>query len=1190
MSADAITAEQGRQLLASALKSQNLTLTVLVAVLQSHAHGTATRSAEPVAVMDTNAVLAKIAVYCNSKKRLMRLCSRVFKVYRLCSKSAKKILHSGHTVLSPMPRLTDPERMHLRLSGPEEIEFRARVCCLESGLPLRKTNISSQTARATKQWKELQKERRGTAVKAAEEKAARAKVQKDTELLAEAEKKQRKAKAAGLAQARASAAEASAVAKASSKRPRPKSPAGDGSADPQAAGDLHASAKVPRLLLSSSTSKQVAKGSQPETAASTSASPSTTAKPGETKESEHVSAAADSSLAAPPALPAGGARAAPSPQVAGAAPKACASRGATPTPMSLTLSSKAEAVKNMDDALSGSHSVLMPKSISDPEKAVMGTDSSHALSLGSDSDEGEESEGGGMACVRRGHGFMKEEKVRRAPPTPTSAEDEAFIFDSGGSGEDDELYEAATAAASKESSDSDSGSGSVHFSDSEPGAIAAARARVGVSDSESDEEGDTKYYRKQEARAIEARESAKAKAEKGSAKPKRRMEPAEQSKLDSGLSVEGSVRSEDSEPISLYSLPGDPKLTILPCGNRKWKSLSKEQQSWALILGFSADKDHRMHWDTIRRAWRAGQAYLPNSFAHRMLTELSKEKQRAMRGLGILSAAYECLSANGVIANNARTWERLSTNAKKAARVLGFQLRGKAKTHRWNFLDPAGKESFWLQFVLFKRKWKHLRQTQKEAASTLDWTEASWNVLVKNIIEASKFRDHERIQLDREKAKAAIKAVEEKAEGLRRRKKSTRKMKPAPQPVSSSSDSDSDSSDSNKEGLHDSDYHSDSGEEEADLGAESESPTLSEEETVESKKSYLKRKAKAQAEEKEAAKNAAGELLEKPATSEEEDVKPKGKKSKPKTPASVSPDKPEPPSPAPSATSMQSEKELQNDKQGFVDNVFERMALGLTMATGYASLVPKSWVGKGTSFYAAAEKSSALLAHQNRLLNQPFHLPARTSTKKLINPTTLWLLPLWMPAGEAWVAQASKKVMVLGAGGVLEDGSSDTKLSDVHFHVKSQFIQAIQARMMAMLKCPVTTCQGFVSKSQMGPWLEYCLWLQQLSDKYYLEGICLLDKTLMEWRSWGTWDFTETAKAQEALREFADQQLPQQEKHCVYCAGDGHTIDNCRARTMPKELPTAVRGYTPAGTVCKHFNIGSCHSGANCSMVRWPKF
>lgn len=720
-------------------------------------------------------------------------------------------------------------------------------------------------------------------------------------------------------------------------------------------------------------------------------------------------------------------------------------------------------------------------------------------------------------------------------------------------------------------------------------------------DSESGEwqkgQSDSEVYHEAEARCIKLKEAAKKRPNAGN--KKKAMGNNEENKLKTSLCKAASVSSSSSEPLSLDSIdiPGDP---ILPIGKKKWNTLTDKQRTAALNLGFSKDGSHKMHWDSVRRAWNGGESYLPEVFANALLSVLSKKQRAALLALDIRIAAFECLSANGVIANHARTWRRLTTEARIAARLLGFQVAQRKETHVWDCLGPEGVESQWEMITLCEHNWRRLSIEQKEAAKKLDWTKASWNLLVQNIAKAKQGRKEAREARGLEKRKA--KAQELKKEKARREAKK-RKVQPrssyAPPPPgddggsSSSSDSVSSSESSASEKEEKSEAkgrtkESSSSEEEedddVDLGAGSD-------------KSYLQTKAQSKKEQEEAAlQNAGGDHLKKPSDSVASgEKKPKVKKvkdPKSKTPVGASPST-VPSSPAPSmasvAASDKSDVSLgQSYVQGFKDATLERAAMGFSPAPEFGRQVPKVYL-KGGFYLSAQEKSGGLLSHSNRLINRPNHLPARKSVALLMNPTTPWEIKLWMPVADAYVQATSKTVLAVGASGIsVETGNSEDTLSNVHFHLKDQFCQAVQARTMAMAKCPVTTCQGFVPKSQLGPLFEYSMWLQQLCARYNLEGIALLDKQLMEDRDFGTWDFEQVNKPLEILRNLLnDYQLPQADKHCLFCSAAGHTVDNCSFRNMPKELVSASITFKPSGNaVCRNYNVGNCNAGANCSQVR----
>jgi hypothetical protein len=101
---------------------------------------------------------------------------------------------------------------------------------------------------------------------------------------------------------------------------------------------------------------------------------------------------------------------------------------------------------------------------------------------------------------------------------------------------------------------------------------------------------------------------------------------------------------------SVLSLPGKP---FLPC-KFKWVELDAKQQAAAIMLGYIPSSHY--DWDACREAYLEGQARCPEAFANATLDKCTQLQRMGAKTLKIHSPAFQCLSANGIIAYYDRKW------------------------------------------------------------------------------------------------------------------------------------------------------------------------------------------------------------------------------------------------------------------------------------------------------------------------------------------------------------------------------------------------------------------------------------------------------------------------------------------------------------------------------------------------------
>ena len=1102
-------------------------------------------------------ILAKLWATCKTGRQLSIAVARTLRVFRLCHPPEQKRLKQGYPVVSPMPALTDPARLSLPFSEKEEVDYLARALCIELKLPLQKRNIDRQREHA------VTKRQKRKAAKAAAKKRVMG--------------SQAPTPSLQLSLPNPPAHVMGAQAPAPSLQPSLPNPKSNSL--PLGAGALVA-----------------------PSASAASLSLSLMAAPGGTSANDTLSEPATG----PQAVPAAAAVAPSAATAPTAASGACLSLQTAAAPTK----TKRGAVRAMVEL--PEESVLQPKPAA-AESSDSDSDSVDTSDL-SDSEEekinpptsGSSNPGACAAAAAAGAGLVPkgpmESRVKAATASfgkPASskkrqkieieeeetdlhdAEDVAFVFESDDAGGPD-------VQLVQQSSDSETESDA---EDKAAAALEASKIRALAVKAKFEAAEYAKRERKAAAAAkkqLKLQKEARAKTKRSQSKTR---PSGEQAKLVQGLTKAASVSSSSSgsEPILLNSLHGKP---VLPCGSQfKWNKLTSKQKAAALTLGFSADPTDKFHWDTVRRAWRVGNAYLPPSFGFALFTDLTEKQQQACKDLKIRMDCYCSLSTNGPIAFHSRTWECLTKDAKSNARVLGHQQPKKKETQVWNELDAAGAVEEWEQVPTHLKKYKKLAPKLQQAVVFMDWSKDSWDHLANNIKAAALGRAAARI--------ADSDSDSDSPDDTAGDSQSSPSMR--------GSSAESDDTAGKDEGS-DSDLSQAAEQSSSFKPDSSASEDRSFKERQDTKRKAGRQAARdnasagfgkmAQPSDKEAEQRdaeAERKALELESLSARK-IKKQKKESKPEA-AGEAPSHHFSPrgasahggaSPTASVSSARSEKRTKAAKkrQVFSDICLDKQGLGLFTAPDYANHVDSDLLGE--IFYSITEKGSGILAHHGRITNQQYCLPGRVKLKVLLEKNTIWILKLWLPVSTEYVRTAADRTMVVGANGDVTSKAASAKLDNAAFSVVGQFLQALWARTHAMLKCPIADCQGYVPKSQFGALLDYTYWLQLQTSKYNLAGLLSLDTELMERRRWGDWDFSMSVVTTQTLNEWQDERLPTLKLHCVFCEGMGHTAEHCTARSSEKELAAVGRMFSSSragAACCKNFNLFTCNAGGQCQEV-----
>ena len=707
--------------------------------------------------------------------------------------------------------------------------------------------------------------------------------------------------------------------------------------------------------------------------------------------------------------------------------------------------------------------------------------------------------------------------------------------------------------------------------------------------------------------AAEVKAKDKEMAEKAKA-AQDKLKPEQIKKLQTGLARQSSLSSSGSANSdgTCDSLGGN---HILPCKARPWSTLSTKQQRAALVIGFKAEGED-YSWDYYRSCWLKGKAELPPAFAHDCIEYLTEPLQKAMRALGITKEIFQCLSGNGIIANNSRIWERLSKTSQKHAHTLGINQRNKRATQVWNKLDAEGKCAEWSGLSAFTIKWDNLPQQQRAAAKALDWTHTTWNALRANIKAAGKARYLQQCE-------AKFQSSDEDENDAKDDDKDSSDSAAEPEPEAKRKGTMSSKTTEDKRSYLNA------------KGEISESDSDDEDWASRRKRAKKEERKKAKISEAEAghgemrppsskSSTASSEQGSDAAELELKNLKIKKKKDKK--------GKAEPTSPAASSVTSRSSSSTSGAtsanalKIEFAINCSDRASYGFTVPATLKHNIDEEL--KGEVFYRSITGHNTLLKMYGLLTNHIDHAPARVTSKKLYGANQPWDLNLWLPASSTWVHSLKKgKASFSGGDMLIEDQKS--KAENAVFTRKNQLITAIWTRALCQLRNPVKECQGFVPKNQFGYYLDYCFWLMTLASEYTLNAVCMLDQDLQTARGNGYWDYENVDVALRTLQRFDKMKLSQSSKQCLFCNGSGkltlpattthetralrthtskavirihheraracsitgHTYESCRENKSTKELPAAcaeaVTDDLPE--VCRNFNILSC---TGCHLVR----
>ena len=701
----------------------------------------------------------------------------------------------------------------------------------------------------------------------------------------------------------------------------------------------------------------------------------------------------------------------------------------------------------------------------------------------------------------------------------------------------------------------------------------------------------------------------------------RRLTKQEEGKLMRGLCRRASVSSSSSSGIidALLSLPGSP---CLPHADNPWHKLTRKEQAAAMLIeGWHNGEED---WNRDVADWGTATGTIPDLFGNTNMRYCDKNGQKGLRGLHITEACFECLSKNGVIANNARLWTHLTAVAKAAARALGFNTRS-PKTQQWDWLDGLGLAKQWAGFEIISRKWQELFKEEQAAASILDWDKNSWNTLRRCVKAASAQRALEQAELQAARARDEPNSDSDRDEDC----PDSPQKKPAPSKGSKernhkrskTSDSDSESA-TEAATAQDSDesYREAKGKnvkarkqaklDEAGAGRAALSrPTKGKAEPqpemeTEARRDHRTRPAASTESDSDAeidrmepmAKhNDIVKAEKKDKDKDKHEKKKKKSRGESKSPAGASRggggSEPgcAPSSPSASARSStgfsttSSTKEDQRTAALFVDICNDKAALGFKLCPLILQHVDKALLGEHLS--NNTERAGSLLAHFFRSTNRPHGLAGRIPWKNLFRANTLWDIRGWLAVAEAWLTGAQDQGLVFNSStGAVSTRPSTAKLDTKRFTRVSQFAIAMLCRQRAMLNCAVQDCEGFVPKVQTGALLDYTLYMILQADKYKLDGMVRIDTQLMSERSYGEFDFTDIKRLRECFDQFADDKLQAVRMHCSFCEGTGHTFDTCRARTQPHELAAVTSLTDEAPPVCRAYNIDTCKEGKNCTQ------
>lgn len=572
---------------------------------------------------------------------------------------------------------------------------------------------------------------------------------------------------------------------------------------------------------------------------------------------------------------------------------------------------------------------------------------------------------------------------------------------------------------------------------------------------------------------------------------------------------------------SVLSLPGKP---FLPC-KFKWVELDAKQQAAAIMLGYIPSSHY--DWDACREAYLEGQARCPEAFANATLDKCTQLQRMGAKTLKIYSPAFQCLSANGIIAYYDRKWVHLSPRHRQCAQILGVNLPGQKETKKWDVLDAKGEAPAWKQFASFHVKFSRQSPEIKEAILALHWTIETWNKLVKNI-------------------RANISQEEQEA--------SKHRLLSQMKTESDTEESSASQSDISIEDSDDSDHILD------DDAAVTASDSMSSNSWVE-KSAKAKRKAKdgllnegaaggepisaptkpkkAKKEKKAAATTASDELEE----GEIEDI-PVIKKKLPRAMSSAS------------STLSKSDfagKADRKTRDAFHLAIQSKAGMGLTMPSIMRTVVsPELRTPIFMNALQTRDRSlnEVFLVHTNH----PDYMPKRVSEVKLYSKEFLWQLKFWIPVPNKYMQALMAAGFYPGgqAGSFASTRVPDTAAAEATaeaatFTLARQLDLAIDTRQICMMQNVITDSQGYVEPAQIGLFMEYNFWLKTLSGEYTLKAILMVDDYLMGYRQIEQWDFGDLAMARSTLRTFGENlRLPMSLRRCLSCEQTGKSAyPNC---------------------------------------------
>ena len=664
-----------------------------------------------------------------------------------------------------------------------------------------------------------------------------------------------------------------------------------------------------------------------------------------------------------------------------------------------------------------------------------------------------------------------------------------------------------------------------------------------------------------------------------------------------------------------------PGKAVLPW-NTKWEDLTADQKEGAVLMEWTGNKGH-MGWDNSGKAFVNGEGRMPIAFAGEVLSECKLQHRKGAKKLSISPSSFQCLSVNGPIAYFDRFWKYLLKEHRDHARTLGVNKPGEDDTKQWDQLDSAGEDPAWRMFLKFRTRFDKLPPKDREAALGLHWSKESWTKLRKGI--AKNVKAHE---LEESQAQLAAEADAEVDEA---------------ESDSGNFEDCSDDASISEESWNDKVAKTKAAHEAATLlqatvgkaelaqpGSES-SGTSSAASSVSAPAPTAAAAAAAAATEAAAAAAAAtaassAQPSQAPAVTaaEVEETELQAMPSSNRGQLQRAPSHVE--------SSVHSVPSTRKIEQGFYDAVAIRASMGFSISPQIKvaltlklqnGVAPTVWQGDPMSL------NSVYCVNCNHI----DYLPGRVKKERMFDALTPWSLKWFLSVSPRYMnsIRSERFSIETGTGRLMSDNAANAA-DAAAFTRRSQMTFAIQTRALCMMKIPLTDCQGYLDKSQFGPFMEYNFWLMTLCSEYSLEAICTVDDSLMASRQAEQWDFGDATLARETLRVFGDNlKLANNLKHCLMCeaAGDkfskptkrmlllgwlidisnnsvaqwhispnytmrtelmrrtaGHTFVNCPNKDLAREL-TSVIGKPVHGAAdesfCRMFNVTSC--AGNCGQV-----